>query len=249
MNFSVRAQLANAPLAKKLLELMARKHTNLCVSADVKTKAELLKLASTVGPEIAVLKTHIDIIGDFDQDLVLQLQALSTQHDFLLFEDRKFADIGNTTRLQFEGGVYRIAHWAHMVNAHILPGEGIIQGLQKADSNAGLLLLAQMSSGGYFTSDYTAEAVRLAQAYDDYVFGFICQKRLIENPGFVHMTPGVKLEAGVDALGQNYRSVEDAILRDGCDVVIVGRGIIEADDPLATTQAYRARAWDAYQKF
>lgn len=39
-------------------------------------------------------QTHIDIIEDFDHDLVEQLQALSQKHDFLIFEDRKFADIG-----------------------------------------------------------------------------------------------------------------------------------------------------------
>lgn len=31
---------------------------------------------------------------DFDADLIEQLEALSTMHDFLIFEDRKFADIG-----------------------------------------------------------------------------------------------------------------------------------------------------------
>lgn len=41
-----------------------------------------------------VIKTHIDIIEDFDHSLIEQLQALSRQHDFVIFEDRKFADIG-----------------------------------------------------------------------------------------------------------------------------------------------------------
>lgn len=41
-------------------------------------------------------QTHIDIVEDFDQDLVKQLQALADKHDFVIWEDRKFADIGQS---------------------------------------------------------------------------------------------------------------------------------------------------------
>jgi orotidine-5'-phosphate decarboxylase len=45
-------------------------------------------------PRCALTQTHIDIVEDFDLDLTEKLWALSTQHDFVIFEDRKFADIG-----------------------------------------------------------------------------------------------------------------------------------------------------------
>ena len=76
-------------------------------------------------------QTHIDIVEDFDQDLVDQLVGLAVKHDFLLFEDRKFADIGNTVRHQYAHGVYHIARWSHITNAHPVPGDGIVEGLRE----------------------------------------------------------------------------------------------------------------------
>ncbi len=44
---------------------------------------------------IALTQTHIDIIEDFSEDLITQLTKLSEELDFMIFEDRKFADIGD----------------------------------------------------------------------------------------------------------------------------------------------------------
>ena len=41
------------------------------------------------------VQTHVDIIEDFDETLIEDLSELSRKHDFLIFEDRKFADIGS----------------------------------------------------------------------------------------------------------------------------------------------------------
>jgi uridine monophosphate synthetase len=236
--------------AQRLCQIMANKQSNLALSADVSTTDELLRLADRVGPEICVLKTHVDILNDFSADFVVQLKNLADKHQFLIFEDRKFADIGHTVKQQYGGGIYHIAEWADIVNAHTVPGPGIIQGLREVGlaKQRGLLLLAEMSSVGSLANGaYTAASIAMAEQYPDFVMGFISQHQLSENPGLLQLTPGVQLDgSGGDSLGQQYISPEQAITQQGTDIIIVGRGIYQAKDPAMSANIYRKTAWKAY---
>lgn len=83
------------PLVAYLYRLMTIKKSNLCVSADVNSTSSLLRLAEEVGDSICVLKTHADIVDDWGDRTVRGLQELSRKKGFLIFEDRKFGDIGS----------------------------------------------------------------------------------------------------------------------------------------------------------
>jgi orotidine 5'-phosphate decarboxylase subfamily 1 len=248
LTYADRAALCTNPTAKKLLSLMHHKQTNLAVNCDTIRTSELLEFADMVGPHICVLKTHIDLLEDFQYGLIKQLQEVAKRHQFLLFEDRKFADIGTISKAQYSGGIYRIADWASLTNCHVIPGPGIIEGLREAGlpKGNGLLLLAQMSSSGSLAKgSYTEQAVVLANRYQDFVVGFICQKKLSDNPRFIHMTPGVKLSQGRDPLGQQYNTPKKVLGEDGSDIMIVGRGISEASNPAEEAAKYREEGWKA----
>ncbi|ORX57317.1 orotidine-5'-phosphate decarboxylase [Piromyces finnis] len=254
--YSERAKVNDNACAKKLLELMDKKKTNLSVAIDVTKKDDIIRIADLLGPYICVLKTHIDIVEDFDMELVETLKQLAQKHEFLIFEDRKFADIGNTVKHQYEGGVYKIASWSDITNAHPIPGEGIIKGLKEVGLplNRALLLLAEMSSKGTLAKgQYTLDTIEMAKRNTDFVIGFIGQNRIYDNgdnsQDFLYLTPGVGLETKGDSLGQQYRTPHQVIVESGCDIIIVGRGVYGAKDDAEIkerAEKYRKAGWDAY---
>jgi uridine monophosphate synthetase len=364
---------ATNPLAAYLLRLISIKKTNLCLSADVETSAELLALAEEVGDSICVLKTHCDIVTDWTDRTARALKEIARRKYFIIFEDRKFADIGETVQKQYTSGYHRIASWAEITNAHLLPGPAIVTALHKAATatiakyNTGvhtdisanppvrklnsegkdededddddedtandvvvetppamdgaedrklsikpserkqsvvsisttilqrtesisprpdpnfhpeeafnvdqaallarlgeapfvrsLLLLAEMSSEGHLmTPEYSQKSVEVARDNRDFVMGFIAQHTLNTAPedNFLVMTPGCQLpppgQEGKklgDSLGQQYNTPRKLIYEQGCDIIIVGRGIVRAQDRKAEAERYRAEGWKAYEE-
>ncbi|KAH7389819.1 Orotidine 5'-phosphate decarboxylase domain-containing protein [Pyrenochaeta sp. MPI-SDFR-AT-0127] len=365
--YRARAALpTTGPLASYLLSLISIKQTNLCLSADVETSAELLQLAEDVGDSICVLKTHCDIVTDWTDRTAQALREIAKRKWFLIFEDRKFADIGETVQKQYTSGHHRIALWAEITNAHVIPGPAIVTALEKAadttiakynttvhteisasprtqqingldeddeddtveesaiespmefegeerrlsikatdrkhsvvsvttsismrtesisprpEPNAtgedvfnldtaaellrlgeipflrSLLLLAEMSSEGHLmTPEYQKKTLEIARDHRDFVMGFIAQRSLNSEPedNFITMTPGCQLpppgqedkKLG-DNLGQQYNTPRKLIFDQGCDVIIVGRGIVRAHDRKTEAERYKKAAWAAYEE-
>jgi len=245
------------PLTKKLLNKMNEKKSNLVLSLDVTTQCEFFEMLDKVGNEIVMLKTHVDIIDDYNENFVPKLQEYANRQNFLIFEDRKFADIGNTVRHQFRNGVYKIADWAEYVTVHMVAGELILKGLFEGVENRAGFVLARMSSKGNLLNEtYTRKCFEAAKKNPQWVAGFIGHGNSGEDinrfkakfPGNeLLMMPGVKKEKGSDAMGQQYITIEEAV-GGGADCIIVGRGILKADDPGKEAKLYRKRAWKAFQK-
>lgn len=255
LTYEARMELTKCPITKDLLQIIVSKKTNLCLAADLKKSVDVLNAADAAGPYICILKTHIDIIEDFNDDFIRSLQALAEKHNFLIMEDRKFADIGNTVSLQYGSGIYRIADWAHLVTVHSLSGPSILQGLKNAlnESSAkrGVFMLAELSSAGSLvTPSYTENTMKLIASTSDadFVTGIVCQtKGVVQDPGLLQLTPGCKINTTSDGLGQQYNTPDYVIKDKGADIAVVGRGILDSKDGIQkAAKIYRDQLWSAY---
>lgn len=216
-----------------------------------------------LGPYIVVFKTHIDLVADFGDATVAGLKTLSAKHNFLIFEDRKFVDIGHTAQQQYHEGALRISEWAHIVNACVLAGEGTVKALaQTADAknfpyngDRALLILAEMTTeGSLATGAYTKSSIEIAKRNKDSVIGFVATRSLdlietdtlpTENEDFVIFTTGINRVSKGDTLGQQYQTPKSAIKK-GADFIISGRGIYASEDPVASVKLYQEEGWRAY---
>lgn len=171
---------------------------------------------------------------------------------------------GNTVGLQYSSGIYKIASWSHITNAHTVPGPSVVAGLASVGLplGRGLLLLAEMSTNGSLAvGEYTKSSVRMALDNPEFVIGFIAQNRMdglaaeMGHAGrdLLILTPGVGLDSRGDGRGQQYRTPKEVIEESGCDVIIVGRGIygdgknLDVPNVRAMAERYQSEGWSAYK--
>lgn len=250
-------------LVTRIRETMHRKKSNVVLSLDVSDQERFFDILERTSGSIAVVKTHVDIMNGNIEAFTRRLRRIAQAADLVVFEDRKFADIGSTVRKQYREGPARIAEWAELVTVHMIAGETILDGLFTGDNDnpaagteRGALLLARMSSkDNLIDADYTRRVLEIGDRRRDTVVGYIGhgadEAELREFRGRIPrgqllFVPGVHRAAHGDNLGQQYLGVAAAVAG-GADAIIVGRGIYAADDPAAEAEAYRREAWEAFQ--
>lgn len=241
LSYEEKLSKAEHPIGIKLLEIAIEKKSNLIASLDVTSTKELLEIANKVGPYVVAIKTHIDIINDFDHNkTILPLKDLATKHNFLIMEDRKFADIGSTQELQFTSGVYKISHWADMITSHVIGGEKTLDCFR----DVGVVAILGMSSQGNLTdSSYRENALKIIENHPNCI-GSVAQNKVPDH--LLLFTPGVNLEEKGDDKGQQYNTPDLVFQKNHTDFVIVGRGIYKSNSPEESAKKYKDVSWEAY---
>ena len=246
----------NDGFSKRYMQTAVEKKSLICFAADLQTVDAVRETVESIGPFIACLKLHVDIVKDWSPEKWSGVCDLARELDVLIWEDRKFADIGRVSRQQM-AGVVDIRSWADIVTAHLISGPDIVNGLMNGwkdvGREGGVLLLAQMSSrGNLLIPDYTKSVVEEGKMMDG-VMGFIGNgsnpediRSLRKMVGESKMiwTPGINMKTGDGIAGQQYGHPRDAVLA-GADCLIVGSGIHKSDDPVSAAKEYARISWEA----
>lgn len=233
---------------KKVLE----RKSNLILACDFKNTRTIINMANLLGSEILGLKIHVDLITDFSLDFIMLLRKMANHMGFLLFEDRKLADIGKIAYQQMTEGTFQISSWADLVTLHSQNWVGLNKYLDQKEQSEILrlpsfLLIEQMSSDDFIP---TVESISEDLIFNKRLVGLITQNSQYQRNDVLKITPGVKLERSKVG-DQNYRSVQEAILDQGNDIIIVGSGILDYRGDVHKKdlcRAYRTIGWESLLK-
>ena len=199
----------------RLNKIIKDKKSNICLAADVNNLTSLFELIDYYKNDICILKLHYDIIDDFNKDIdftVKKLNQLKNEHNFLIWEDRKFADIGFIMEKQ----INKISNWADLVSIHPIAGEESVKQIK----DVGIILIGEMSSKEHlFNLDYQKKVINISKKCDN-VIGIVCQHKMTED--LLNIVPGISFNANKDDKGQKYNLPED---RQFADIFVVGRAL------------------------
>ena len=218
----------------------------LIVALDVDTLDRAKKLIDVLSPEADIFKVGIAPFTDFGNDIMKELENRGKK----IFLDLKFHDIPNTVK---NAACAAAKKGVFMMNFHCLGGkkmlEAAVSGCGEARSAAGkrpLLLgvtvltsmgesdLDEVGVAGPVNKRVTALAALARASGLDGVVASAKEARLIkekEGKDFVVVTPGVRPQWAEEGDQKRVLTPRQAI-SEGADYIVVGRPIIEAEDPL-----------------
>ena len=219
----------------------------LIVSLDIDNLDKSIELIDILSPKIEIFKVGIAPFTGFGNQLLDKLRSLNKK----VFLDLKFHDIPNTvknaTKAAVQKGVY-------MMNFHCLGGLRMLQaavaGVKEANVQEIPLLLGvtiltsmtteEMQNVGLGTT-MQDEVIALAKlAQDAGLSGVVASPKEVKiikekiGRDFIVVTPGIRFtETAVSTDDQRRTLTAKQAIAEGADYIVVGRPIIQADDPLA----------------
>ena len=208
------------------------KKSKICLSADYDSLDDVIKNAELLGDHFSIIKLHIDTYPDFTIDKINKLKKLSIEKNFLIWEDRKFADIGNIMYKQITGGIYNISKWADIITIHGISGKESIKILDNIGCM--IFLVSELSaSNNLIDETYTNNCLKIADSIDS-VVGCVCQNNITSK--YIKVVPGISNTKIKDNMGQLYSEPSD---KNFADFFVIGRSINNNSNPLKIIKEFK----------
>lgn len=224
----------NSPIVAKLYEIINTKKTNLIVAMDLNKSQDILDKIQIIGKNICALKIHFDIIQDFSDEFIEKLNIIKNQHNFVVIEDRKLADIPYIALKQIE----KIKQFADIITVHGVCGEKLVEELNK--TSLGILLIHQLSvENNLIDNIYSNRVKDMADKFPN-VVGFVSQEQVL--PNYLTFTPGINMTTTTDKQGQTYKTLDQT----NSDIFIVGRGVYETSNITESSEFYRSLCYSKW---
>lgn len=222
---------------------------DIAVALDLGTAMEALALVDSLGDAVSWYKVGpVQAVTDGPL-LVEQLKARGKQ----VFLDLKWHDIPNTV-----AGAVGAAAWlgASLATVHLSGGRAMLEAASKARAGSKLRLVGVGVLTSFDAKGYGAvmgrevgqvqdEQLRLMRAAEGLLDGFVCAVaeapavRQLAGAEALLVTPGIRGPG--DAAGDQRRTATVAeAVRGGSDLLVIGRPITGAKDPVAAVRALRA---------
>lgn len=242
---------------KQLSSIIKKKQTNICLSLDETNWTKFFSILDKVKDKICLLKIHLDLMEDFDQNVINKLIIMSKAFNFMIWEDRKLCDIGNTNKLivdkllsykykQSEDNKLEIFKYVpnikfndlidlnkkSLIDFISINPTGGMESLKPLFGKIGIFVLAEMSCfGNIINTQNCMEILNMTNNNNKHISGVINQTidKEVIHPNLLSLTPGVNLSQNKDGSGQKYRGLDK--LQHKPDILVVGRYIYKAENP------------------
>jgi orotidine-5'-phosphate decarboxylase len=206
-----------------------------------------LEMARRLDPRLCRVKVGKELFVAAGPDVVEKLHALGHE----VFLDLKFHDIPNTVAGACRAAA-RLGVW--MLNVHASGGEAMLRAARSAVDSAakrplliGVTILTSLADADLASVGLAGTAADNAERLSRLgrecgMDGVVCSAeeaprlRAATAPGFLLVTPGIRLDSGVK--GDQSRVVTPVeAMRRGADYLVIGRPVTQSQDPAATLAA------------
>ncbi|KAF0992898.1 hypothetical protein HZS_2531, partial [Henneguya salminicola] len=237
-----RRGIINHLTSVRLIDIMLYKLTNLCVEFDEYFEGDLIEVVRKISRHVCAVKIDLTLVEKLESSKIEELLNVSKTYQFLLFFERNFTFKGLPVNLECNEENHKIFRFADMISVDTMRSRTFVKEFL-ANSTIDYL---QCDSCIFINDSVEANNTNFNEKmssnsylkYNPFIVGFICQTRFDHSGEFLSC---IRVEIYNDKKSgyKNICTTPLEAIRRGADIIIVGRQITAANDPLTEAKRYK----------